>query len=112
MTRRIRTLPAVAFTAAAAVLALVAVDVQAEISTQSVPAEQSPPALAVVSSEEMQLQCWQQGIKIIDETEVGGISVRSLLDQNTVSFGGAMVDQPTVIVLSLEDSTCLIRSRE
>ena len=117
MTRRFWILPALVLAGSASALTLRPAAVQGEISTLPgttiiTGTAAKPPSLAVVSSDNLQLQCWQQGIKIIDETDVGGISVRSLLDQDTVSFGGGSIAQPTVTVLSLDDSTCLIRSRE
>ncbi len=114
MTRRIWILPALVLAGSVGALTLGPAEVQGEISAvqETAAATNKPPALSVVSSDTWQLQCWQQGIKIIDEAEVGGISVRSLLDQDTVSFGGGAIEHPKVTVLSLDDSTCLIRPRE
>ena len=88
-------------------------EVRSEITNLT---EQSGPRLAtgqrLVSSDTVTLQCWQQGVRIINEDELGGLSVSTLLQQQSVSFGAATGQSPTVVLLSLAEATCIVRSKE
>lgn len=67
-------------------------------------------SLRAVSGDALRLQCWQNGVQIIDEIGLGGISVKSLLKPETLLLGGGG-EAARVIVLSLEESTCLVQAR-
>ncbi|MHA1572210.1 MAG: hypothetical protein ACTSWM_10330, partial [Alphaproteobacteria bacterium] len=62
--------------------------------------------LRVMTGEALRLQCWQNGIQIIDEVGLAGVSVKSLLKPETLLLGGGG-EAARVVVLSLEESTCL-----
>ncbi len=99
----------------AAMLGLFAVvpEVRSEITNLiEQPAPHLKTGQRLISSDNLELQCWQQGIKIIDEEGLGGVSVSTLLQQESVSFGAATGRSPTVLLLSLDEATCLVRARE
>ncbi len=101
-------------TAVMLVLVAAVPEVRSEITTNGV--EQPAPRLAtgqrLVSSDNVTLQCWQSGVRIIDEEDLGGLSVGTLMQQGSVSFGAATSQSPTVVLLSLDEATCLIRAAE
>jgi len=66
--------------------------------------------LRLLSSDALRLQCWQNGVRIIDETGLAGISVKSLLEPETLLFNSGR-EEARVIVLSLEESTCLVQAK-
>ncbi len=101
-----------AFASVAALGTLIALAASAEISDVGEGAGRAGNAdpLRLMSGDEFRLQCWQNGVRIIDETGLAGISVKSLLEPETLLLGGGG-DLARVIVLSLEESTCLVQAK-
>jgi hypothetical protein len=81
-----------------------------EVSRSSEPAEPSTE-LAVVPASELALrtQCWQDGIKIIDQTGLQGLALNESLKQASLTFHGASRQQPWTYILPLADALCLIQ---
>jgi hypothetical protein len=81
-----------------------------EVSRSSEPAEPSAE-LAVVPASELALrtQCWQDGIKIIDQTGLQGLALNESLKQASLTFHGASRQQPWTYILPLADALCLIQ---
>lgn len=68
-----------------------------------------PDALRLATDTPLRVECWQEGRKIIDEEALFGFSVSSLFDRASVSFRRKAQGDPTVFIVSLKHSTCLIR---
>ena len=100
------------FAGAAALGTIIALAASAEISgvREGVVRAGNADPLRAVSGDALRLQCWQNGVRIIDEVGLAGVSVKSLLKSDTLLLGGAG-EQARVIVLSLEESTCLVQAR-
>ncbi len=54
------------------------------------------------------LQCWQDGVKIVEERNLRGMSLDTLLEDNVVSFGHDDEANGGVLVISFADATCLV----
>ena len=56
---------------------------------------------------DVQLQCWQNGIQVINRDDLQGLSVSAASQSSSASFKRQDEDQPTVFILSFGDSLCL-----
>jgi hypothetical protein len=65
----------------------------------------------LISTQPLSVECWQEGVKIIAERDLHGISVNDLLQREAVSFRRQNENYPSVHVVALHDSTCLIRTQ-
>lgn len=58
----------------------------------------------------MRIQCWQYGVKIIDEKDVFGVRVQNLIDRDSLGFKGRNSKNGDIYVIPVNgDSTCLIK---
>ena len=114
MRRHLRVWPIVAIA-----LALPANQGRSEITVpnDTITAESAPLALAEISTEEsiqetpFQVQCWQNGVKIIDEKDFFSIRLRNLIDRETLGIRGRDSNSGDVYIIPVnENSTCLIKS--
>jgi hypothetical protein len=71
----------------------------------------APEAHQVTPPAELALktQCWQHGIKIIDQAGLEGLSLNAQNKQNSVSFKRQAETQPTVFILPFPDGLCLVQ---
>jgi len=71
----------------------------------------APEALKVAPPAEVALrtQCWQHGIKIIDQEGLMGLSLNAQNQQNSVSFKRQAQTQPSVFILPFPDGLCLVQ---
>lgn len=87
--------------------------VHSEVTKQKRASEMRTPIISqaprIATDTPLHVECWQEGRKIIDEEALYGFSVSSLLDRGSVSFRRAAQGDPTVFIVSLKHSTCLIR---
>ncbi len=87
--------------------------VHGEVTKQKRASEMATPAISqaprIATGTPLRVECWQEGRKIIDEEALYGFSINSLLDRTSVSFRRAAQGDPTVFIISLKRSTCLIR---
>lgn len=59
----------------------------------------------------LRVQCWQNGIKIINEDNLRGIRLRNLIERDSVGFKGQDGSKGEVYIIPVnDDSTCLIKS--
>lgn len=58
------------------------------------------------------LQCWQEGVKIVEERNLQGMSLDTLLEDNVVSFGRDDEASGGVLVISFADATCLVKTEK
>ena len=59
----------------------------------------------------LRVQCWQNGIKIINEDNLRGIRLRNLIERDSVGFKGQDGSNGEVYIIPVnDDSTCLIKS--
>jgi hypothetical protein len=58
----------------------------------------------------LQVQCWQYGVKIIDEKDVFGIRLQNLIERDSLRFSGRDSNSGDIYVIPVNgDSTCLIK---
>ena len=58
----------------------------------------------------LQVQCWQNGIKIIDEVELSGIRLSDLTEGDGIRLQGPNWKHGTVNIIPVNDaSTCLVK---
>ena len=58
----------------------------------------------------LRVQCWQEGREIIDERKLYGMALKPLRDQASVSFKTLNGEGPSVHILSIDETTCLVRA--
>ena len=73
-----------------------------------------PPSLeriapVPVHDMELRAQCWQQGVKIIDQADLQGLSLNAATRERTVSFKRQSEQQPSVFILPFADGICLVQ---
>ena len=55
------------------------------------------------------MQCWQNGVQILDEDNIQGIRLQNLIDRDSVGFRGATSTEGQIHVIPVNDnSTCLV----
>lgn len=62
-----------------------------------------------VLSDSLQIQCWQEGIKIIDERGLRAVDLRSLTRDRQPALRGKKGTIGEIMVVPLPDATCLVR---
>jgi len=61
-------------------------------------------------SASLRVQCWQYGVKIIDEKNVFGIRLQNLIERDSLGFKGRDSNNGDIYVIPVNgDSTCLIK---
>jgi hypothetical protein len=78
--------------------------------------EPSPPEargeITLVPVEQpLRAQCWQEGVKIIDQTGLEGLALTEALKLQAVSFRGRESEQPETLILPFADGMCLIQQQ-
>jgi hypothetical protein len=69
-----------------------------------------PPSELVKQSAALWVQCWQHGVKIIDEKDVYGIRLQTLIERDSVGLKGRNSSNGDVYVTPVNDnSTCLVK---
>jgi len=94
----------------AVLLLLLASPVAAEVTTRA--GEDAPgrgPAPRPVHDAPLRAECWQEGVKIIDQADLRGLALPAATRESTVSFKGPEAEQASVFLLPLADALCLIR---
>ncbi len=80
--------------------------IAAPIARAPAPATESP-----TQAQALWVQCWQDGVKIIDEKNIFGIRLRNLIEQETIGFSGRDSNNGNVYIIPVNDvSTCLVKS--
>ena len=70
----------------------------------------APTSGAPDRSVSLQVQCWQNGVKIIDEVDLEGVRLRNLIDGDGVGLQGRNWKYGAVNIIPVNDgSTCLIK---
>jgi hypothetical protein len=83
-----------------------------EVTRTSEPTpRQAPDEITLVPANDSALraQCWQEGVKIIDQTGLAGLALSETIKQQTVTFRGASGEQPRTLILPFPDGMCLIQ---
>jgi len=57
----------------------------------------------------LRTQCWQEGVKIIDQGGLRGIDLNAVTRQQSVSFKREGEQQPSVFLLPFGDGLCLVQ---
>lgn len=65
-----------------------------------------------VTSGELRLQCWQEGVEIIDQRRLQGLSINDATRRESVSLKREGDGQASVFLLPLADGLCLIQPAE
>lgn len=63
----------------------------------------------VIPRSPMHLQCWQYGVKIIDERALFDMRTNLAIEQGTLSFGRENDTKPSVFVSVTGTATCLVK---
>jgi hypothetical protein len=74
-------------------------------------ARPSPEAIAIMPPAGLALrtQCWQHGVKIIDQDGLLDLYLNTQTKEDSVSFRRRAEDQPTVFLLPFPDGLCLVQ---
>lgn len=56
----------------------------------------------------LRVQCWQEGRKIIDRTNLRALSLNSATQRGSITFKPVDDDQPSVSILPFADGLCLV----
>lgn len=71
----------------------------------------APMSVSPTQAPALWVQCWQDGVKIIDEKNIVGIRLRNLIEQEVIGFSGRDSNNGNVYIIPVNDvSTCLIKS--
>jgi hypothetical protein len=112
MTRDIKRLGLLAAACGLALLAAVPLG-RSEVSRTSEPAQRSAPnngvAVVPADGQALRAQCWQEGIKIIDQDGLQGLALNEVLKKQSVTFSNDG-RQPRTLILPFADGMCLIQS--
>jgi hypothetical protein len=85
---------------------------RSEVSRTGEPEPPASPeriAPVPVHDTELRAQCWQQGVKIIDQADLQGLSLNAATRERTVSFKRQAEQQPSVFILPFADGLCLVQ---
>jgi hypothetical protein len=78
--------------------------------TKPEPGPRSPQIPAVpVSQEPIRVQCWQKGLKIIDEGNLQGLSINAATSRDTVTFKREGDANASTYLIPFDHSLCLIQ---
>jgi hypothetical protein len=61
-----------------------------------------------IHDDPVQLECWQNGLRIIRQQGLSGVSVKSVTRKDAIAFKPADSEQPEIFLLSFDDSLCLV----
>lgn len=101
----------VALLAGLALLATVSL-VRSEVSRTGEPAPgavNEQRALVPPGQQELRTQCWQDGVKIIDQVGLQGLALTEFVKQQAVTFSGEGGERPKTLILPFADAMCLIQ---
>ncbi len=98
--------PLIVFSLMAAMALIGGSLVQAEVVDKKVPAPKEDGL--TIHDDSVQLECWQNGLRIIRQQGLSGVSVKSVTRKDAIAFKPADSNQPEVFLLSFEDSLCLV----
>ena len=101
----------VALLAGLALLATVPL-VRGEVSRTSEPAPGAAPeerALVPPGEQELRTQCWQHGVRIIDQVGLQGLALTEFVKQQAVTFSGENGQRPKTLIVPFADAMCLIQ---
>jgi hypothetical protein len=76
---------------------------------EPVPAEQQIEPVPIHNNVVLRTQCWQEGVKIVDQGGLRGIDLNAVTRQRSVSFKRQGEKQPSVFLLPLADALCLVQ---
>ena len=83
-----------------------------EVTKSGEPTPRARPealALGPADGTELRAQCWQEGVKIIDQDRLQGLSLNALTEQQSVSFKRLAEQQPSVFILPFAAGLCLVQ---
>ena len=85
---------------------------RSEVSKTGEPEPRPGPerlALGPTSDVALRAQCWQEGVKIIDQDGLQGLSLKALTEQQSVSFKRLAETNASVFILPFADGLCLVQ---
>ncbi len=91
-------------------IALLALGPLPASANSGAPAPKSPPLLRPQGP--LELSCWQDGEKIIQETGLRALSLSGEFSEKTLSFTRDEGAEPRLLVLNMGRSLCLVKSSE
>jgi hypothetical protein len=66
-------------------------------------------SLQPVHTAPLRAQCWQRGVKIVDEDDLRGLSITAATRRDTVTFKRSDDEGASVFLLPLGESLCLLQ---
>ena len=57
----------------------------------------------------LRAQCWQKGVKVVDEDDLRGLSITAATRRDTVTFKRGDDEGASVFLLPLGESLCLLQ---
>jgi hypothetical protein len=73
------------------------------------PAPNRGASLQPVHTAPLRAQCWQKGVKVVDEKNLRGLSITAATRRDTVTFKRADDEGASVFLLPLGESLCLLQ---
>jgi hypothetical protein len=104
--------PGLLIAACALTLALPVTLTWGEVTKTGEPAPRpSPERISPVPTPDVELraQCWQHGVKIIDQADLEGLSLNAATRERSVTFKRRAEQQPTVFIMPFADGLCLVQ---
>jgi len=80
--------------------------VQAEVVDKEPPAPKKNGV--TIHDDPVQLECWQDGLRIIRQKGLSGVSIKSVTRKDAIAFKPADGKQPEIFLLSFDGSLCLV----
>ena len=66
-------------------------------------------SLQPVHTAPLRAQCWQKGVKVVDEDDLRGLSITAATRRDTVTFKRGDDEGASVFLLPLGESLCLLQ---
>lgn len=107
MTRRMWTCAAAGL--ALALTTAIALAKVEQDSSKAPEARAKEASLQPVHTAPLRAQCWQKGIKVVDEDNLRGLSITAATRQDTVTFKRGDDEGASVFLLPLGESLCLLQ---
>lgn len=110
MTRDIKRVGLLAATCGLTLLALASLG-HGEVTRTEEPAPRPKPeeiTLVPGATSALRAECWQHGVKIIDQTGLEGLALNESLKQQALTFRGGG-EEPQTLILPFADAMCLVQ---
>lgn len=73
------------------------------------PAATTEPPRPVHADEPLRLECWQEGVRVVEQAGLRGLSIPAATRESSVSFKRQGDANASVFLLPVADGLCLVR---